>query len=132
MRNFSYFALFLLFITPASVQAQTTTSDFNVQIPISAACHINSTTDMNFPTSGVIAAAIDATSTIAVHCTSGTPYNLGLSAGTGTGATVAERLMTGPASATIEYSLYQDTARLVVWGNTTGSNTQAGTGNGSE
>jgi len=49
---------------------------------------------------------------------------------TGTGATVAARKMTKGA-ATIVYSLYKDSARSSVWGNTVGTNTAAGTGTGS-
>jgi spore coat protein U-like protein len=33
-------------------------------------------------------------------------------------------------AATINYSLYQDSGRATLWGNTVGTNTVAGTGNG--
>jgi spore coat protein U-like protein len=39
--------------------------------------------------------------------------------------------MTGPSSATVAYGLYQDTAHTANWGNTVGTDTVAGTGNGS-
>jgi spore coat protein U-like protein len=58
-----------------------------------------------------------------------TPYNIGLDAGTGTGATVAARKMTNGAN-TITYSLYSDSGRTTVWGNTVGTNTVSATGNG--
>jgi spore coat protein U-like protein len=38
--------------------------------------------------------------------------------------------MIGPASATVNYSLYTTAVRTVVWGNTVGTDTMAGTGNG--
>ncbi|OYR19401.1 spore Coat Protein U domain protein [Brucella thiophenivorans] len=38
--------------------------------------------------------------------------------------------MTGPGGATITYSLYRNAARDTVWGDTTGTNTLAGTGTG--
>ncbi len=53
-----------------------------------------------------------------------------MSAGAGTGATTAIRLMTGPASATINYGLYRDSGRAQTWGVTIGTDTVPGTGNG--
>ncbi|MDH7787045.1 spore coat protein U-like protein [Ochrobactrum sp. 19YEA23] len=118
------------FLSSTCVMAQTATTQFNVQITITAACVFNSATNLDFGSNGVLAANVDATSTITVQCTNLTPYTIGLSAGNGTGATVTNRLMTGPASATVGYSLYTTAARTAVWGNTVGTNTVAGTGNG--
>jgi spore coat protein U-like protein len=73
----------------------------------------------------------DATSTLTVTCSNTTPYNVGLDAGLATGATVTSRAMTGPASATLAYALFQETTRTTNWGNTVGTDTVAGTGNGS-
>ncbi|WP_234710593.1 Csu type fimbrial protein [Sinorhizobium arboris] len=119
-------------LVTGSAFGQTATTQFNVQISINAECQINSATDLNFGASGVIDAVIDATSAIAVQCTNGTPYNIGLNSGQGAGATVASRLMTGPNSETVAYSLYTDAGHTTVWGNTIGTDTVAGTGNGSE
>lgn len=110
--------------------AQTATTQFNVQITIAASCQINSATNMDFGSNGVISGNVEATSTLTVQCTNSTPYNIGLNAGAGTGATVGTRLMTGPANATIAYSLYTTAARTTVWGNTVGTDTVAGTGTG--
>jgi spore coat protein U-like protein len=110
-------------------QAATATTTFTVQMTIAASCIINSASTLNFGTSGVIAANVDQTSTLAVQCTNTTPYNIGLDAGTGTGATVAARKMTNGAN-TITYSLYSDTGRTTVWGNTIGTNTVTATGSG--
>jgi spore coat protein U-like protein len=52
-----------------------------------------------------------------------------LNAGSGAGATIANRLMTLGA-ATVSYSLYRDAARTLVWRVTNGTNTVSGTGNG--
>jgi spore coat protein U-like protein len=117
-----------LFAPAAS--AQTATGTFNVRITILAECLLRSATDLDFGSTGVIGANIDQQSAISVQCTNSTPYNVALTAGTGSGATVANRLMTGPASATVSYNLYRDAARTQVWGTTTGTNTVAGTGNG--
>ena len=77
----------------------------------------------------MLIANVDQTSTLQVQCTNTTPYNIGLDAGTGTGATVAVRKMTGGGN-TVNYSLYSDSGRATVWGATIGTNTVAATGNG--
>jgi len=112
--------------------AQTATTQFGVQITIVSECQINAADDMDFGEVGVIDAPIPATSTIAVQCTNGTPFSLGLDAGTGAGATVATRLMTGPNSEEVEYTLYSDPAHNLIWGDTIGDDTVEETGTGSE
>jgi spore coat protein U-like protein len=109
--------------------AATTSSNFTVQITIAAACTINSASNLDFGTNGVLAANVDQTSTINVQCTDTTPYNIGLDAGTGSGATVASRKMTS-GGATVNYALYSNAARTTVWGNTVSTDTVAATGNG--
>ena len=69
------------------------------------------------------------TSTIQVQCTNTTPYNIGLNAGTATGATVTTRKMTN-AGNTISYSLYGNAGMTTNWGNTVGTDTVSATGNG--
>jgi spore coat protein U-like protein len=110
--------------------AATTTSTFTVQVSITATCTINSASTLNFGTQGILSTNVDQTSTIAVTCSNTTPYNIGLDAGTGSGATVAVRKLTS-GGATVNYSLYSDAGRATVWGNTVGTDTVAGTGNGS-
>ncbi|BCW88583.1 hypothetical protein sos41_17240 [Alphaproteobacteria bacterium SO-S41] len=110
--------------------AATATADFNVKIQITSECLINSASDLDFGTTGVIATAIPGTSTLGIQCTSGTTYSVGISAGAGVGATVAARKMTGPSSQTVQYSLYRDAPHTLLWGVSIGSNTLAGTGNG--
>ena len=109
--------------------AATATSSFTVSVTISATCTINSASALNFGNQGILSTNVDQTSTIQVTCTNSTPYNIGLDAGTGTGATVAVRKLTS-GGATVNYSLYSDSGRTTVWGNTIGSNTVAATGNG--
>jgi spore coat protein U-like protein len=109
--------------------ASTTTSTFAVQSTITASCTINSASTLNFGSQGVLTANVDQTSTLQMQCTNTTPYNIGLDQGTGTGATVAARMMTSGAN-TVTYSLYSDSGRATVWGNTVGTNTVAATGSG--
>jgi spore coat protein U-like protein len=109
----------------------TTTTNFQVQLTIAAQCIINSASTLNFGGSqGLLLTNVDQTSTLQVQCTDSTPYNIGLNAGTGSGATVAVRKLTG-GGGTINYSLYTDGAHSTVWGNTVSTDTVAGTGNGS-
>jgi spore coat protein U-like protein len=63
-------------------------------------------------------------------CTGSTPYNVGLNAGTATGATVTTRSMTGPAGALLGYKLFTNSGHTTNWGNTVGTNTEAGIGTG--
>jgi spore coat protein U-like protein len=109
--------------------ASTTTTTFTSQITLAATCVINSASTLNFGNQGILAANVDQTSTVQVTCTNTTPYNIGLDVGTGSGATVATRKMTS-GGATVNYSLYSDSAHTTVWGNTIGTDTVAATGNG--
>ncbi|MBA8880828.1 Csu type fimbrial protein [Phyllobacterium myrsinacearum] len=121
-------AAVLGFSSPAF--AATATGSFGVHITIESSCVVVSASDMTFANTGVITANVDSTSTLSVQCTNTTPYSIGLNIGTGSGATVAVRKMTGPAAATINYSLYSEATRTTVWGNTPTTDTVAGTGTG--
>src|SRR5437879_352719 len=116
-------------LTPSHTQAATTPSTFTVQMTLTSSCVINSASTLNFGNQGVLVANVDNTSALQVQCTNTTPYNIGLDAGAGSGATVAARKMTN-GSATVTYSLYTDAGRATVWGNTVGTDTVAATGNG--
>jgi spore coat protein U-like protein len=105
-------------IVPLPALPATTTTTFQVQITILDACEISGVNDLDFGAHGVLAANIDASTTFDVQCTLTTPFSIGLDAGGGLGATVTTRKMTGPAAATIDYSLYTDAARSIVWGDT--------------
>jgi len=109
--------------------AATATSTFTVSATITATCIINSASTLAFGTVGVLSANVDQTSTISVQCTDTTGYNIGLDAGTATGATVTTRKLTNGA-ATINYSLYSDPGRTTNWGNTVSTDTVPATGNG--
>ncbi len=73
---------------------------------------------------------VDQTGNIAVVCTNGTSYTIGLDAGAGTGATTSVRKLSGSLGGTLNYALYRDSGRTTNWGSTIGTDTQAGTGNG--
>ena len=129
-RNCATLLTVSLVLLPTVGYAGTSTGNFKVTLTIQAECKLNSTTDIAFGTSGVIQAALTANGTLGVQCTNTTPYNIGLSAGAGTGATVTNRSMTAGTGSTIGYSLYRDTAFTQVWGDVVASNTMAATGSG--
>ena len=119
----------LALLSPATATAATATGSFAVSLTIQASCTLASSSGIAFGTQGVLSSNVDATGTLGVQCTSTTPYTVALDAGSGTGATTTTRKMTAGA-ATVNYALYRDSARTLIWGNTQGTNTVAGTGSG--
>jgi len=90
-----------------------------------ATCSV-STATMNFGTTGSLASAIDATTSIDVSCTNGANYNIGLNGGLSGAINPAARLMTlGPQQ--VIYGLYRNAARTLGWGNSIGTDTVSGT-----
>src|ERR1700719_2613642 len=109
--------------------AGTATTTLGVSLTINAGCNVSSS-PVAFPAQTVLASAVNQSGSISVTCTNTTPYNVGLDKGAGTGASVTNRLMTGPSSDTVAYGLYQDSGHATNWGNTIGTDTVTGTGNG--
>jgi spore coat protein U-like protein len=126
----SALAVALTFALPATTLAATKTATFTVTATVISDCTIVSASNINFGNVGVMASNTDATGTLSVTCTTGTPFNLELDAGTGTGSTLTNRLMAN-GSNTLQYQLYRDSARTNVWGTTIGTDTSAATGTGS-
>src|SRR5579884_2362970 len=110
-----------------SVLASTATATYSVSASVQATCLISGNS-LGFGT--YTGSLISATTTLSVTCTSSTGYNVGLNAGTASGATVTTRAMTGPGGATLSYALYQDSGHGTNWGQTVGTDTEAGTANG--
>ena len=106
----------------------TATTSFTVTAFIQATCTISATT-LNFGT--YAGAQINATSTLTINCTNKTVFDVGLNAGTATGATVTTRKMKGTGTATLGYSMFRDSGHTLNWGNTVGSDTLQATGTGS-
>jgi spore coat protein U-like protein len=113
----------------SEAEASTATGSFNVQVAIAATCVVTSATNLNFGTQGVLSAPVNQTSTITVTCTNTTPYNIGLNQGVN-GSSVTTRQMSS-GSALINYSLFSNPGMTTNWGQTVGTDTVAGTGNGS-
>jgi spore coat protein U-like protein len=101
---------------------------FTATATVSKQCSVTATA-LDFGTVGLLLASTPGTSTIGVQCSSGSAYNIGLDQGLN-GATITTRKMALGANL-IGYQLYSNAARTTVWGNTVGTNTVAGSGNGS-
>jgi len=104
----------------------TETTHFNLTVVIQNTCTI-SANPLSF--GNYNGALLNATTTISVNCTNLAPYTVGLNAGTSTGATVTNRMMTGPGGTLLNYSLFSNSTYTTNWGNSTGS-WVTGTGTG--
>ena len=111
-----------------SITSNTKGISFSTTATVSNLCNI-STINLNFGSVANLSASVVGTSTITLQCTNGDAYSVGLNAGSGTGATVANRLMSY-SSYTVTYSLYRNSSHTTVWGNTIGTNTVSSTGTG--
>lgn len=110
----------------APAQAATATATMAVSATVLSFCTIAA---LPLAFGNYTSALTTANSTLTVACTTGTPYNVGLDVGTGTGATVSTRKMSFLTN-TLSYGLFSDSARTVQWGPAIGTNTVPGTGTG--
>ncbi len=117
-----------LAVCPSSALAATASTTFGVSATVQATCLVSATPMVFGSYTGTLASS---TGTVSVTCTNTTTYNVSLSAGLASGATVTTRSMTGPASALLAYGLFQNAGFTVNWGQTIGTDTVSGTGNGS-
>jgi spore coat protein U-like protein len=88
-----------------------------------------SASGVNFGASGSINTNVDATGTVSVQCTNATPYTVALNGGNAGAGDPTQRKMS-KGTETITYGLYQNPARSLPWGSTSGGNTAGGTGSG--
>ncbi|MFN3465404.1 MAG: spore coat U domain-containing protein [Terricaulis sp.] len=121
---------FVAALAPCAAYAGTDTDSFEVTATVLASCEV-SASDLAFGNYDPVSAAhLDADTSLSVTCTNGTPYYVALSLGDGAGATMAQRRMTKSGdTATLNYVLYQDDQRSVLWGDT-GADRLSGTGDG--
>ena len=113
-------------VGPAAAATATTT--FQVTTNVNAVCTI-SATDLDFPDYDTMV-QVDGESEIQLTCTNSAQWNVGLDAGTFPAATVTTRAMTGPVGFHVNYGLFTDPTRTTNWGNTVGTDTVSGAGNG--
>ena len=118
--------------TTGVAQAGAKSATFDVTMRVIADCTIGAT-GIDFGTTGVMSGAINGSSNINVTCTNTTPYNVGLDQGTGTGSSGTTRYLAGASgnADTVELKLYRQSGSGL-WGNTQGTDTLGGTGNGTQ
>jgi spore coat protein U-like protein len=102
-------------------------ASFQVTAHVSKHCTV-SATNLNF--GSYTQAQLDGQSQIQLTCSDATPWDVGLNGGRFPGGTVARRSMSGPGGTQLDYQLFTDSARTVVWGDRVGTDTVSGTGNG--
>lgn len=119
------------FSTPPACTAvtgsATTLSTMTARLVINPSCTI-SANPLNFGTVTAVT-GLTATSNLSATCTLNGAYTLALNGGSVTGTVNARRMRLGAGPNTIDYQLYRDAARTLVWGNTAGS-LVTGTGTG--
>lgn len=85
--------------------------------------------NIDFGSTGVLAANVDATGQVVVTCTANTSYSVGLNAGTAGTSPTSRKMSKG--SETVSYGLFKDAARSQVWGDVSGPGSAvSGTGTG--
>jgi spore coat protein U-like protein len=127
----TYAAYVLLPPDCSTVTTNSTPLSFSVAATVINDCSI-SATNINFGTAGVLNGTLSATGTLSVACTNNDAYSIALSAGTGNGASVADRRMTrAGGSEQVRYQLFQNAAFSTPWGDGTGGTAPVGgIGNG--
>ncbi|WP_233827742.1 Csu type fimbrial protein [Paraburkholderia sp. ZP32-5] len=123
--------LALVAAAPVAAASGTAQGVLGVSADVTASCSVGASTDialsdLSFAADGAGQGAVNIT------CTTGTSYNVGLDQGGATGATVTTRKLTidDQSGATLAYSLTTDQQGQTNWGDTVGTDTVPGTGNG--
>ena len=107
-------------------QAATDSTTMAVTATVLTACTV-AATPLAFGNYDPTAGNTDATATVTVICTGGTPYNLQMSQGSN-GVSVSNRRLLSGVSDYLPYALYRDASRTQNWGETNGTDTVSGTG----
>ena len=116
-------ALGTLALFAPAAQAGTATANLSVSVTVDASCSL-ATTPLAFADySPLDATAENGTGTVVLTCTTGTTATIALD--TGAHSVGAQRKMQSGASGTVNYNLYQDAVRSVVWA--TGANVLSAT-----
>lgn len=113
--------------------AATSTTTFSVTANVVNSCTSFSASTLAFGNYTFSSSSpTDSSTTISVTCSNGTSYALSLDAGTTSGATLAQRLLSDGSSHSLQYNLYTSSGRTTVWGDGSGStSTVSSTGSGS-
>jgi spore coat protein U-like protein len=113
-----------------TASAATSTGTLSVTANVVAVCIIGNATLAFGTYNPTLATATTATTSVQLTCSLGTPYNIGMGVGAGTGATIALRQMTATGG-TLGYKIFRDAGFTNNWGTTIGTDTLAGTSSAS-
>jgi spore coat protein U-like protein len=109
----------------AGAAASPATTTLNVSANVASNCLVTATplAFTDYDASGTV----DGSADLLVNCSKGTPYTIKL--GSGIGGTIAQRLLKSGTNQ-LEYNLFTTGARTTIWGETLGTDTVPGTGQG--
>lgn len=117
-------------LAPGLASAATASTTFLVNTTVLTSCTVTAL-PLAFTTyNPTTATPTDTTTTMAVLCTSGTPYTVALNKGTNGAATTARKMILTGGTDLLPYELYTNTGRTTNWGNTDSSDTMAGSASG--
>lgn len=118
----------LSFLLGCNLLTSSQTTTFTVTANVPPTCRVT-TNLLDFGNAGILGSARDASTGLTPTCTNGTAYQVGLDGGLAGATNPTQRRMSKGAEF-VTYGLYRDAARSLPFGNTSGVNTQAGTGTG--
>ena len=125
-KNIATLSVLGVSILSQAANAATATTSFAVSATVASGCAVTALPLAFGSYDPAGASTVDATTSVTVLCTLGTPYHVGLNAGGTAGASVATRKLASGLNR-LNYTLYTDTNRSAVWGNTVGTDTVSGT-----
>jgi spore coat protein U-like protein len=106
----------------------TASGSASVTATVSSNCTVGATS-ISFGSHGILSSNADAQGTLSIQCNQSLPYAVSLDGGLSGATNPTQRTMTFSA-ASVVYGLYQDSARSLPWGASSGVNTVSGTGTG--
>jgi len=112
-----------------ATQAATTTGTLTVTAAVAATCNV-ANASVAFGTYNPGGGAVNASTQIGVRCTKGTPFTVSLNGGGSGNISGRQMSSTGTPAEKLDYQLYTNAGRTVVFGNGTTGSTVAGTGAG--
>lgn len=110
-------AAFAVALAAPALAQGTATATLAVSATVTTTCTITTSPVAFTPYDPVAAAPVDAAGGVTVTCTNGSPWWIGLDAGSGGAVAGVSRSMSQSANR-LGYELYTDSTRLTVWGNT--------------
>jgi spore coat protein U-like protein len=127
MRNLAIALAALGAVASTPALAATATNTMPVSVNVINSCTV-AASPMSFGAPSAIGGAnVDTTSTITLQCTNGASYDVALDLGLN--AASGQRYMSNGAATPVKipYNVYTDSGRTASWGNTSGTDTVAGT-----